>query len=265
MAWLMVVLAALAASVAAAEPVELTLHQVAQSVVLLHAPAAAGALSLGSGFVVNLDGRLFLVTAEHVSKNVAGQVAVTYGDKDDRATTTNLADLVRSKPAKWVTHGTADVAALELRTDHPAATLLLARALPLSILISKLETPNRERPLTTIGYPLGLGGLQLGPDKRLSPLTQESRPASGLVTLERADTKVSTVMFLLDNPSIGGFSGAPVFLLPGVHFQGGALVFSAGTFCLGLVHGTVSDDTGGKLAAIVPGAFITEVLEKACR
>lgn len=75
MPWLIVVLAALAASVTMAEPVELTLNQAAQSVVLLHAPAAAGATSLGSGFVVNLNGRLFLVTAEHVSKDIAGQGA----------------------------------------------------------------------------------------------------------------------------------------------------------------------------------------------
>src|SRR2546426_10101453 len=93
-------------------------------------PGPGGATSLGSGFVVNLNGRLFLVTAEHVSKTVAGQVAVTYGDKEDHAATTKLADLVRRKPGTWVTHGNADVAALELRSEHPAPDLLLARALP---------------------------------------------------------------------------------------------------------------------------------------
>jgi hypothetical protein len=246
-----------------AEPLDLSLEQVAQAVVLLHASTATGDTSIGSGFVVNLTGRLFLVTAEHVAMGVTGEGALTYGGQADQAMTTPLGDLVRSQSPQWVRHGTADVAARELRTDHPAGSLLLARALPPALFSTKLASPPRERPLTTIGYPLGLGGLLLGPDKRISPLTRESRPASGLLTLLRFDTHRPAVVFLLDNPSIGGFSGAPVFLLPSAHAQGGGLVFSAGTFCVGLVHGTLSDSTGGKLAAIVPVAFITEVLEQA--
>src|SRR2546426_11071947 len=93
-------------------------------------PGPGGATSLGSGFVVNLNGRLFLVTAEHVSKTVAGQVAVTYGDKDVHAATTNLAGLGWGKPGTWGTHGQPDVAGREHRADHTAPRFLLSRALP---------------------------------------------------------------------------------------------------------------------------------------
>lgn len=253
-----------AALALAGEPVELNLQQAAQAVVLLHAPAADPKnTNVGTGFLVNLNGRLFLVTAEHLSKDLVGSASITYGDKDDKASTVALADILTSQPLKWTTHGVADVAVVELRTSHPTNQVLLPRALLPPVFINKLETPNRERPLTTIGYPLGLGGLLLGPDKRISPITRESRAASGLLSIARFDTRQSTVMFLLDSPSVGGFSGSPVFLLPNAFSQGGALVFGNGSFCLGLVHGTVSDQTGGKMAAIVPVAYIAETLEKA--
>jgi hypothetical protein len=256
--------AVIAALGLAGEPVELNLQRAAQAVVLLHAPAADPKNKIvGTGFLVDLNGRLFLVTAEHVSKDMTGAVSLTYGDKDDKASTVPLADILSTTPLKWVTHGVADVAAVELKAPHPAVQALMPRALPPQVFINKLETPNRERPLTTIGYPLGLGALLLGPDKRISAITRESRPASGLLTLARFDTKQASVMFLLENSSIGGFSGSPVFLLPNAYSQGGALMFGSGSFCLGLVHGTVSDQTGGKMAAIVPVAFITETLEKA--
>lgn len=260
--WL--VLAFLASFVTVAQdPKELTLSAAAQAVVLLHAPAASGATSLGTGFLANLNGQLFLLTAEHVAKGLTQNVSVTFGDEKDIATSLPLAQLAGSANPRWTFHGVADVAVMHLKPAGRVAALLAPRALTPGIFIKNLEVPDRNRPLTTVGYPLGLGGLLVGPDKRISPLSRESKPASGLLTLPRADTKQPVVTFLLDSPSIGGFSGAPVFVLPSAFSQGAGLVFSAGSFCVGLVHGTWSDNTGGKLAAIVPVAFIVETLEKA--
>jgi hypothetical protein len=245
-------------------PAELTLDQVSKAVVLLHAPAAgpeakAGERYVGTAFAANLNGRVFLVTAEHVTKELKGEASLTYGAQGDKAATVALAELV----SKWALHGEADVAVAEVPAAHPVTMLLKERALLPQVFISKLEAPARERPLTTFGYPLGLGALLVGPDKRISPITRESRPASGLLTLKRFDTKQPTVMFLLDNPSIGGFSGAPVMLLPSAYSKGPALVFGGGSFCMGIVHGTIYDNTGGKMAAVVPVSYVVETLKKA--
>jgi hypothetical protein len=71
--------------------------------------------------------------------------------------------------------------------------------------------------------------------------------------------------YLLDSPSIGGYSDAPVFYTPGTYMKGNALIASKRITCVGIVHGTISDKTGGKMAAIHPAALILETLEKATR
>lgn len=70
------------------------------------------------------------------------------------------------------------------------------------------DAPSRERPLTTFGFPLDLGVRE-----HFSPITRDSLPASGLVTLQRSDSHLSATFYLLQDPSITGFSGAPVFLI----------------------------------------------------
>lgn len=249
---------------AAGVPMDLSLTKAANSVVLLHASSPKGGELVGTGFLVQLPGTVFLVTAEHVARDLGASPLLTYAAEGDRAKALALADVAGSAPLKWVFHGEADVAVLALRGNPDVVALLGSRALAPAHLISVLEAPVRERTLVTMGFPLGLGGLTLGPDLRLSPLSRESRAASGLLTMKRFDTKNPSVFFILDNPSIGGFSGAPVFMLPGAVMSGDGIGFTPPVgFCVGLVHGTLGDGTGGKLAAIVPVAFVTQTLEKA--
>ncbi len=235
------------------------------SAVVLHTPAAPGveARPIGSGFLIAVDGRLFLATAEHVARVDVPRVDLTFADESDRPVSTPLSQISTTFPSAWVFHRQADAAVLELRADHPYSAEMLKRALPVSALLGVLEPIDRESPVTIIGYPLGLGGVYLGPDGRVSPLTREVRPASSLVSLKRADTKNPSVMFLLDSPSIEGYSGAPVFILPGAHSKEGALVFAGRVVCVGLMHGTWSDGTGGKLGAVVPARFVAEALAEA--
>ena len=245
--------------------VVLNLETASKTVLQLHRPAPAGKTLLGTGFLVALPDALYLVTAEHVARQLGNELRATYGEAGDLAKQLTLEQLTGSKIADWTFHGVADVAVLEIRSDPATMGLLRARALEPSRLIRDLQAPPRERPLTVLGFPLGLGALVLGPDSRVSAISRVSFPASGLITLPRFDTKVPSTFFLLDSPSIGGFSGAPVFLLPAPFSSGGGLALPDpnAAFCLGLVHGTQGDDTGGKLAAVVPVSYIVETLEKA--
>ena len=252
------------ATLASGGPMDLSPTQAAQSVVLLHSKTPGAGELIGTGFLVHLPGTLYLVTAEHVARGLGTTPQLTYGGDADRAITENLTDLAGTSPLRWVFHGTADVAVLALRGKASVLAVLSPRGLQPPHLINALQAPNRDRTLLTVGFPLGFGGLTLGPDHRISPLSRESRAASGLLTLERADTKSPAVFYLLDNPSIGGFSGAPVYMLSGVVVSQGGVGFTPPhSFCVGIVHGTIGDGTGGKLAAIVPISFVTETLEKA--
>ena len=70
-------------------------------------------------------------------------------------------------------------------------------------------------------------------------------PSSGLLRLPRFDNRKIGAFFLLDKPSIGGFSRGPVFEFLGALSSGGGLTIGGRFACVGLVHGTISDETGG--------------------
>src|SRR5439155_19668766 len=99
----------------------------ARAVVLLHAPAASGATSLGSGFLANLNGQLFLITDEHVAKVLTQNVSVTFGDEKDIATTIPLPQLAGVSNLRWTFHGLADVAVMRLKPGSKIAALLAPR------------------------------------------------------------------------------------------------------------------------------------------
>lgn len=248
----------------------LTLDQIARSIVFLQSPPRPKPgtnqkeSEIGTGFLVNLNGYLFLTTASHVATLMTATSSVTFGTQNDIARTVPLGELTSTAgEPKWIVNPTADVAVLYLEPKPEITALLTPRALLPFLFLSKLEAPARTRPLTVVGFPLGLGVIFTGPDTKISPISREAKAASGLITLPRFDTKKPSEFFLLDSPTVGGFSGAPVFILPGSFSDGAGITFSGSTFCVGLIHGTISDDTGGKLAAVVPSAFITQTLETA--
>jgi hypothetical protein len=163
----------------------------------------------------------------------------------------------------WQVNSDADVAVLPLKLNEKTLPLMQGRFLKLDSLGTEEVAPQRERTVTVMGFPLALGTTG-----RFSPITSEAKPASGLLRIPRFDTKKEATFFMLDKPSIGGFSGAPVYLLPGPLSSGGALVFqdvSVPPSIVGLVHGTMGDNTGGKLAAIVPAKFIRDTILEADR
>lgn len=256
------------AMAASGQDVSFTVEDAARAVVFLHAPAASkkggpqDSMEIGTGFLANLDGRLFLITADHVASLMNQNSSVTIAGAGDAIQNIPIAQFIGvSGPPKWHRHRVADVAVIEAKPASTLRTELLARALPPKMFVSKLEAPPRNRPLTVVGFPLGLGVVFTGPGQKISAISKESKAASGLLTLPRSDTKKPTEFFVLDNPSVGGFSGSPVFILPASFSDGASMVMSATTLVVGLIHGTASDETGGKFALVVPSSFITETLE----
>jgi hypothetical protein len=85
---------------------------------------------------------------------------------------------------------------------------------------------------------------------------------------KQPNANTEATFFVLDKPSIGGYSGAPVFLMPWPYADSAALSMidkaspEASPKCVGIVSGTISDDTGGKLAAIVPSAYAVKLIRE---
>jgi hypothetical protein len=105
--------------------------------------------------------------------------------------------------------------------------------------------------------------LALGVTGSFSPISRETKPASGFLVLPRFDTKLPETFLLTQEPSIGGFSGAPIIDtgLPRLGEGNAAIKISDAPLGLvGTIHGTLSDPTGGKMGAVVPTYYLWELL-----
>lgn len=212
----------------------------------------------GTGFFVFTDFDLYFVTAEHLAKETTLNTDIIVSSKNERPIKLKLKNILfDSTRLNWTTHSTADVSVIRLSINYEFDSLGV-RILPFDIINYKLEAPRRDREVTIYGFPLGLG---VG--KTFSPISKTLKPSSGLIDLGRFDKKdVIATFFLLDDPSISGFSGSPLFELPQTLIINEEQIFVKAYRLMGLVHGTIGDKNSG-FAAIVPSIFIKETIEKA--
>lgn len=204
----------------------------------------------GTGFFIADGDALYLVTAKHVAKDMDPDSMATVRADLSTPHEVTLRDLSGWKASlHWKAHPTADVAVLLLRPTAALLSVLQQHFLPLSSLSA--DPPSRDVALTVLGFPLSFGA-----SGRFSPISRTSSAASGLMV-----GTDGAPFLLLQDPSVGGFSGAPVFDTGTPLLTPGGLQFrEARTVVVGLMSGTFSDETGGKLAAVVPAAAIIEAL-----
>jgi len=208
---------------------------------------------IGSGFLVRTEDEVYLVTASHISKVLSNKWRIIMPGAEGKAVVIHVSN------ATWHTSQEADVSVVELAPSDPEQLKsLLNRSLPLHLLSARPLPPSRDIPLVVMGYPLGLGV-----SGYVSPLSIETRAVSGFITLQRSDNKKPATFILLQDPSIGGLSGGPVFDTGKSYFEEGRkLIAREGVSVVGIIHGVISDKTGGKLAAVTPADEIVKLLPR---
>ena len=213
-------------------------------------PASQEAI-VGSGFLVHTDNAVFLVTASHVARALGTSWRIVMPGGSGRAVT------ARANGLEWRESPTADVSVAVLKPDSAdQLNALLKRSLPIHLLSARPLPPSRDIPLTVMGYPLGLGS-----SGYVSPLSLETKAASGFITLKRFDNGKEANFIVLQDPSIGGLSGGPVFDTGKSYFEEGRrITVREGVSVVGLIHGVISDKSGGKFAAVVPAIEIVRLL-----
>jgi hypothetical protein len=211
----------------------------------------------GTGFFVRKGPQIYLITAEHVANSLRYDVKVTVHGPEDKPLTYDMKDLTGpGKEQSWFSHSEADVALLPLKPSEQFKGIIKVLEPNLFLTNENEYSQYKNRVLTTVGFPLALGL-----SGKFSPITKSSKAASNLFRYKRSDKNIETTFLILDDPSVQGFSGAPVYALSEVSL--GGVAFGTGRFaCIGLVHGTLADNTGGKFAAIVPAYFIIQTIER---
>lgn len=204
----------------------------------------------GTGFFVKNENKLFLVTAEHIAKGLLKNYSLkTADDKGE------VLQIPLTSKLNWIFSLDNDVA-VTLITDYRLINKFSDDAIELSFLPNKLDCPDPEVQLMIIGFPL-----QFGASGKFSPIRRETNAASSLLDLERADTKKTATFFVTQDPSVQGYSGAPVFVID-TYLVGNTIMKGVdANICVGLVHGTSFDSTGGKMGLIVPGKYIYDLVK----
>lgn len=119
-------------------------------------------IKFGTGFLVTPDGTtMVLVTAEHVTNDIKSDFhAVVRGDND---TPLNMSseDLTGTKNVIWISYGKEDVAVTLLHPSKDVMPKLAGHFMQENLISSDLTAPSRDRPLTTLGFPLALVSLNI--------------------------------------------------------------------------------------------------------
>lgn len=230
---------------------EITRDDMFRIVCMIYTPSTG---KVGTGnFIVNNDD-CYIVTAEHVKNNVMADTIIVFGEANSTNHTVLLSDITSGV---WRIHATADLAAIQL--DHSKLNHRFQnRFLPMSQVLSSQETLSRDVELTVAGFPSGLG-VNITGSHKFSPLTFRTYLSSSYISMARADNGKLCDFVCLENPSMGGYSGGPVFDL-GYLKTPLMLQHYGETKLLAFVHGTMSDKTGGKIALVTPGYYLQDII-----
>ena len=224
----------------------------------LKTPVNATEYRIGTGmFVCSPYGedkfRGWIVTASHVALQLNGMSQIVIATEHGSAESLPLS--MFGSISDWRHHSVADISALPILFNEKNLKFMENRFFPIDHINLDHNVVSRDFELTAIGFPHGLGT-----EGFFSPFTFRSYASSGFVTLNRADTKSLSEFFCLENPSVGGYSGCPVFDL-GYSTNGVMQITKERTWCHGIMHGTMSDNTGGKIAMVTPTFYLRDLIE----
>ena len=207
----------------------------------------------GTGLFVRAENnKTYLLTASHIARDTTIQTDIWFRDLD---TGMPIAFKINAfnPMVMWLYHPIADMAILEVKReteimDSDNTFDLSSYLLNISFFEQDFTSvPERELSLTMYGMP------DVYIDLEFAPFTCDSNPASNQWVAYFDVTGSMFKCFMLDKPSVQGFSGGPV-----VSFED-----PMNPRCFGIIHGTRLDNTGGKLAIVVHSAYLYELLEYA--
>lgn len=210
--------------------------------------------SIGSGFFMAKDDQhLFLITANHVAKKFNSDTIVSMAGNSNNVISLKLNTLMLS--TNVINHASADISAIAINisvyNSLNAGVMIYQTSL---IDTTKINTISRDTELTSIGFPNGLGVSSL-----FEPLSFRSYPASNIVkNVSGLDGGYVSDVFFMENASCGGYSGCPVLDLG--YKVTGFMTQTSGTYIYGVMHGTMSDNTGGKMAVVTPAYYILQII-----
>lgn len=216
----------------------------------LRTPSATpGVENIGTGVFIARGNDCYFLTAAHVASSINAQSYVVLALADGTPQRLLLKDLLGT--AVFDAHPQADLAKTTITLTPRNAPYLQNRCFPFEQIDTSDNLISKDVELTTIGFPNGLGAT----GAKFAPLTFRTFVSGQALSFPRFDNKVICDFVVLELPATGGYSGGPVFDL-GYVISGAMTTTKERTVLHGIVHGTITDQTGGKLAAVTPCKYL---------
>lgn len=204
----------------------------------------------GTGFLVTAKDQFFLVTAKHVADSLRVETSeISFRDSNKTAATFKLQEFLKM-PLMTGFNENSDFFILKLESsDSKKLDILKKSSLDFSLFANNRESLDRKIDVLVMGYPLY-------DFDNFTPITFKSYFSSSLINVQLPNMPKAFLCYLLENPSMAGFSGGPVF----VGVKDRASTSLTKTLIAGIVTGTTSDRTGGKFAIITPAFHLLDLI-----
>jgi len=203
----------------------------------------------GSATIVKKGEVYYLLTAAHIAKDMKSNSLAVFIKEDGKPYKKNLVGISKNGKLSWQYHPSADIAILQIIAPNEFLKSFYQKwAFPQDQIITNHELFSMDAELTFFGFPIwDLSG------QYCSPIVFEAKRSSKLITTLRADDKTkANDFFFISNPGIGGASGS------GVYYSVQKASYFGGdkTFMIGIIHGTQTDQSGGKLGIVTPTSYL---------
>ena len=210
-----------------------------------------GEAPIGTGTFISKDNKYYILTANHV---VVSPIKVEFIYLCDNKMNPTKIDIKKlNNRGRWVSHPVADMAIFEI--DSMANPWISTRSFPYDHCEISMVNLTRDTELTTVGFPLGLGIQNI-----FAPLTFRSFPASSILKIQRIDKPQNVLdFFLLEDPSIGGYSGGPVFDLA-YKVDYNMTQTKDKTRLYGIMHGYCGGNAGGSMSCVTPISYLKDLI-----
>jgi hypothetical protein len=206
----------------------------------------------GTGFILTSDSSFYLITSKHVMERITLDSAKIYIRDNDLKTANYyfLQSLVNRKSNR-VYNENSDFFILQLfPPDSVAKARLLNSSLDFGMIAGDKTALPRNVNFIGFGYPI------VDPE-HFTPVSFQSYVSSDLMNIKILRT-TNCYCYLLDKSSMQGFSGGPVFVgvrewsEPGIEQ----------TYLIGIITGSLNDDTGGKFTIVTPAYQLLDLIRK---
>jgi hypothetical protein len=204
----------------------------------------------GTGFLLTSENIYYLVTAKHVADSLRIATSeIIFRDSDQTSIKLKLIDFL-AKPIIREFNDKSDFFILKLEPfDSKSLEILKKSSFDINILANNRESIDRRIDVLVMGYPIF-------DRENFSPITFKSYLSSSLINIKLENMPKSFLCYLLENPSMAGFSGGPVF----VGVKDRTTISLDKTLIIGIVTGTTYDKTGGKFAIITPAFHLLDLV-----